>query len=147
VLDGGKWIVEVMEQRAPLGIAGALAKADRVILDRLPRDEKKIAIRGLDAAPQLDAAKPVLDAISGRACRIASSNAASSPGRTFRTATSKIILPPCCPQRSAAVSSTQARAPGKGGAGAKRRLTGSDLARNVGVVVLRKEDRRAHDIS
>ena len=49
VLDRRERVVEVMEQRLPLLVAGRLPEPLGVILERLPLDEQEIAARALDA--------------------------------------------------------------------------------------------------
>ena len=53
MFDRGKRIVEVVQQRFPLEVCGRLAKADRVIVQRLPIHQQQIPVRVFEAALQL----------------------------------------------------------------------------------------------
>src|SRR5262245_54278842 len=58
VLDLGKRVVEVMQERAPALVRRRLAKALGVALERVPPHEQEVAIRFLDTASQLVALIP-----------------------------------------------------------------------------------------
>lgn len=53
VFDGGKGVVEVMEQRLPALIFRGLPKADGVIFEAVPLDEKQVLVLVFEATLQL----------------------------------------------------------------------------------------------
>jgi hypothetical protein len=57
VLDGWKWIVEMVQQIAPLPVPVRLTKPHRMILKAAPPNQEQIAIRRFDASVQVDAQK------------------------------------------------------------------------------------------
>jgi hypothetical protein len=68
VLDGRKWIVKVMEKLSPLRIAVGLSKADGVIFEGAPGDEKQVTVWRLDAAVDVDGAEPGCGCDERRCC-------------------------------------------------------------------------------
>jgi hypothetical protein len=53
MFNGWKRVIEMMEQPSPTLIFWRLAKADRVVLDSVPLDEKQVLIRIFNTSPQL----------------------------------------------------------------------------------------------
>ena len=53
MLDGGEWIIKVMQEFLPLLILWRLAETNRVILKFLPMDQQHIFGRRLNTALQL----------------------------------------------------------------------------------------------
>src|SRR5262249_22989717 len=58
VLDGRKWVVEVVQQCSPILIGGRSAKTLGVVAHCRPLNEEKVAIRLLDTAREPEGAKP-----------------------------------------------------------------------------------------
>src|SRR4051812_23123703 len=57
MLDPRKGVIEVVQQCAPLLVARRLAEADCMVLELLPFDQQKVAVRRLEAALDRDRAE------------------------------------------------------------------------------------------
>jgi hypothetical protein len=53
VFHGRKWIVEVVQERAPALIFGGLTEPDGMVFQSPPMDQQQISVGSLEAAPQL----------------------------------------------------------------------------------------------
>ena len=57
MLNGGKWIVKMVKQAAPLLVAVGLSKPDGMIFQGFPRNQQQIAVRRFHAPADIDAGK------------------------------------------------------------------------------------------